>query len=64
MDTCQQQNVLYHINTESGTLVYNGKKYRDFMETSNDEIYQWFHEVSLRKTNNIFNNIFDKKIDI
>ena len=62
--TGQHQNVLYHINTESGTFVYNGKKYRDFMETSNDEIYQWFHEVSLRKTNNIFNNIFDKKIDI
>lgn len=47
------QNVLYHINTESGTLLHNGKKYRDFMETSNKEIYQWFHDVSLSKINNM-----------
>jgi hypothetical protein len=47
------QNVLYHITTDSGTLLYNGKKYRDFMETSNEETYKWFHETSLLRINNI-----------
>jgi hypothetical protein len=51
----QHQNILYHINTESGTLVYKGKKYRDFMETSNKEIYKWFHDVSLSKINDMTN---------
>jgi len=47
------QNVLYHITTKSGIFVYNGKKYRDFMETSNESTYEWFHTVSLYKINNM-----------
>jgi len=45
------QNVLYHITTNSGIFLYNDKKYRDFMETSNEGTYQWFHNVSLSKIN-------------
>ena len=50
--TGPHQNILYHITTNSGIFVYNGKTYRDFMETSNEETYKWFHDVSINRMNN------------
>lgn len=44
--TGNHNNVLYHIIDINGTIDYSGFTFRDFLETHNYLIYDWFHHKS------------------